>query len=958
MSKLLHLYCTLWLSAGLTFSAFSQEYHFQNFTELTGLPSSETYDVFQDRTGFIWIASDNGVVRYDGEEFVNFNSAQGLTDNTVFSFYEDKAGRIWFRTFSGQLSYYNTDTKEISVFKYNNTLQTSLQSSILNDLKVDALDNVWFATNMMGPSGVIDSNGKLTQYESNKDSSYVFLRSIKASQGEYSIGLAGAPILLKGIAIDNQYFPCAINRDFMSSPVATYVHWKGALLIAVNKDIFRYRDGKLGKVYSFSLPIISMATDSSGRLWAGLFTGGVYSFIDEAMTDPKPIRALVNSSISSILNDREGGLWFSTLDRGVFYFPNLSVRVRTYRTNVESKISKIATGKECIYVGRFNGEVTMICSSFDQPVWLHREEAPVSCLFEDDDGGLWGGSASGYFYTDKSRSYKLTAPGLSPRGFFTNRNKEVAVFNSSGFFNLSHKGEISGRYFLLRRPTQVLVSNGVTYVGSLNGLERFNQKMEYIDRDTFLIRSRIAALHAFDNRVWVGTIGSGLLFVDGDRVVNERDRSFPDVQNVYAILHVRKQLWIATDAGVFRGERSGADREKMEWKHLTSSSGLLSEKCTDLAYLNGEVLVFSERGVSFVPTDAAHFSNQYPQLYVKQLKVNSIETDPRELTLSANQNNISLDIGTISFNNREVVYRHRLKETNEWNRSKENNISYFSLLPGDYKLEVQASLNGFDWVAYAEPFVFTISPPWWGTWTFRVVLLVLLAAVVLMVYRLRISSIRRKHNYLELINTHQQRLIDSEIQTQERERKRIAKDLHDGVGTSLSSIKLLVSDAFRANSLEQPRKAQEINDTLTEVIADIKQIVYDLHPPALERYGLQVGLKNLTEKINNHGGVSILFDYYGQREVSPSTSISIYRIIQELINNTLKHAKASEIRIHINQFEDEMNIMYEDNGVGMVGSRFTGLGLHNIESRVRSLHGRMSWESNHKGTFYNFDIPY
>ncbi|MFZ6000003.1 MAG: two-component regulator propeller domain-containing protein [Bacteroidota bacterium] len=90
MSKLLHLYCTLLFSAGLISSALSQEYHFQNFTELTGLPSSETYDVFQDRTGFIWIASDNGVVRYDGEEFVNFNSAQGLTDNTVFSFYEDK----------------------------------------------------------------------------------------------------------------------------------------------------------------------------------------------------------------------------------------------------------------------------------------------------------------------------------------------------------------------------------------------------------------------------------------------------------------------------------------------------------------------------------------------------------------------------------------------------------------------------------------------------------------------------------------------------------------------------------------------------------------------------------------------------------------------------------------------------------------------------------------------------
>jgi two-component system, NarL family, sensor kinase len=142
------------------------------------------------------------------------------------------------------------------------------------------------------------------------------------------------------------------------------------------------------------------------------------------------------------------------------------------------------------------------------------------------------------------------------------------------------------------------------------------------------------------------------------------------------------------------------------------------------------------------------------------------------------------------------------------------------------------------------------------------------------------------------------------------------------------------------------------------VIDDVKRIVYDLHPPGLERYGLQAGLKTLVDRLNKTGDINVIFDYYGKREVVQPVSITIFRILQELINNTLKHARASEIRIHINEFEDEINIMYEDNGIGMVGSRFTGLGMHSIESRVRSLDGRMSWESNHKGTFYNFDIPF
>jgi signal transduction histidine kinase len=298
-----------------------------------------------------------------------------------------------------------------------------------------------------------------------------------------------------------------------------------------------------------------------------------------------------------------------------------------------------------------------------------------------------------------------------------------------------------------------------------------------------------------------------------------------------------------------------------------------------------------------------------------------------------------------------------LSEKDGWNLSDRRSIAHFSLPPGQYDFQVETSLNGTTWHPIRGLGKFEIGRPWWGTWVFRFIIGLSLVLVGFTTYRMRVNSVRRKQNYLELINSHQQRLIDSEIQTQERERKRIAKDLHDGVGTSLSSIKLFLSNAFEGGNDRQSKMVREIDENLSEVIAEIKRIVYDLHPPALERYGLQVGLKNLVENINSHNQLRIYFDYYGQREVTPKVSTTIYRIIQELLNNTLKHAKATEVRIHINHFEDEINIMYEDNGIGMVGSRFTGLGLHSIESRVRSLQGKMSWESNHKGTFYNFDVP-
>ena len=100
-----------------------------------------------------------------------------------------------------------------------------------------------------------------------------------------------------------------------------------------------------------------------------------------------------------------------------------------------------------------------------------------------------------------------------------------------------------------------------------------------------------------------------------------------------------------------------------------------------------------------------------------------------------------------------------------------------------------------------------------------------------------------------------------------------------------------------------------------------------------------------------------MFDYFGKEEVAANVSITLYRIIQELITNTLKHSKATEIKIHVNRFDDGINLMYEDNGVGMPALPPQGFGLHNIESRVQMVKGKLSIESNERGTFFSFDIP-
>jgi signal transduction histidine kinase/ligand-binding sensor domain-containing protein len=935
-------------------TSFAQEYNFNNYTEVNGLPSSETYKAIQDRQGFIWVGTDNGVVRFDGEEFVVFNRSNGLTDNTVFGLYEDKKERIWFRTYSGAISFY--DNGRIYPFKHNSVLQSVIRASIINKLVVEG-DKLWFATNGQGPAGSVDSAGNITLIESRVGAdapSYLYTYALDSN--DYLTGFSGTPRDMTNVVINGRSFPVTIDPDFVNSPVAQCINIDGSLYLAVNRDLFRYRDEKFDHVMTFERPVINLSADRSNNLWVGFFGGGVRKYSKQRFDRFESIRELEQNSVSSTLQDTEGGYWFTTLDRGVFYFPSLEIEVGTYSES--QKISAVARTGQALYTGNYAGEIVRIEPDLSAREIVYKGGAPIFAFFGDSRDNLWWSTAEGYFVMSPSGAIQKRTGLTGIRGFFQNKKGDVCAFNSSSIYTLLREPRTAPRIDLQRRPAAILVTDSIVYIGSLYGLERFDENFLPLDMTPFF-QGRVSTVKAVGpNLVLVGTIGNGLMVIDEDgrRMFNSKNGF--NAENVYSILVAGEDIWLGTDKGVLVTSLGGLHSKRPVWKRFRKSSGLLSDKSNFLGIAEKKVLVFSDQGVSVVPLLATTHVNEKPVAYIKRILVNNALQDSEIGELAYTHNNISINIGVISYNNRQLLHRHRLQRGARWNYETGSNISYFDLNPGEYNIEVGASADNVNWYTVNRAIPIRIRGPWWRSWVFILFVAVALVLISVIIYMLRVNAIRRKQEYLELINSHQQRLIDSEIRTQERERKRIATDLHDGVGTALSSIKLLLSDSVKALDGERDTRVNEINENLTDVIAEIRRIVYDLRPPALERYGLQVGLKNLAERINNHGGISVMYDYYGQREVSPHVSITVYRIVQELINNTLKHAKATEIRIHINQFDDEMNLMYEDNGIGMIGSRFSGLGLYSIESRVRSLAGRMAWESNHKGTFYNFDIPY
>lgn len=191
------------------------------------------------------------------------------------------------------------------------------------------------------------------------------------------------------------------------------------------------------------------------------------------------------------------------------------------------------------------------------------------------------------------------------------------------------------------------------------------------------------------------------------------------------------------------------------------------------------------------------------------------------------------------------------------------------------------------------------------------------------------------------------------IQTEEKERKRFAKDLHDGLGPLLSTVKMSVSTL--AHMKQDPASNEIVKNTemvINEAIKSLKEISNNLSPHILNNFGLLRALRSFITKINVTRAIRInLTSNLGEERFDPDLEVVLYRVLCELISNTIKHAKAKKIEISLFLEEKMINIVYTDNGKGFDSSRLLehpsdrGMGVSNIISRINSLKGEMTIDS-------------
>jgi signal transduction histidine kinase len=229
--------------------------------------------------------------------------------------------------------------------------------------------------------------------------------------------------------------------------------------------------------------------------------------------------------------------------------------------------------------------------------------------------------------------------------------------------------------------------------------------------------------------------------------------------------------------------------------------------------------------------------------------------------------------------------------------------------------------------------------------------------------------IRKIFNFLDRIERlrkeNESRVLNAIIRTEEKERKQFAKDMHDGLGPLLSSVKMSLSAISDESMTASDKRILENTKTMMdEAIHSLKEISNHLSPHILTNFGLVRALQNYAGKLNSLHSIQIDIDgQIGNQRFNYNIEVVIYRVITELINNTLKHAEANQIAISVSATEQILTVVYRDNGKGFEPDKTlnqlqSGMGYDNINTRLKSIMAQMTLQSNlGEGVYVKIEVP-
>jgi ligand-binding sensor domain-containing protein len=868
----------------------------------------------------MWFATANGVSRYDGYKFENFDLQSGLVDNEVFEIYEDYKHRIWFIPMSGKLSYYE-DGKVVN-YKYNSKIKDHLPLSrgpIKCSFYVDSLDYVYLSLKQFGlirisPEGVCKrydkENTNLSLYVEELSGNKILISNPNNPYSTYVTfhGLfQDFKIILKDFKKFGSYIPH--HTFFISTP-------DSSVICSFFGMIFKVKNGKIISRRNYNEEIIWMSIDENNNLWVGMQEGGVQCFENyDFVKSPQKI-LLPNIQVSSVLKDREGAYWFSSLNDGVFYCSDINFVTYTKENGlVDNRIKAVAANREGVFVSyefgfvdqlKKNGIVHFLSSN------SHLKNSFVRRICIDSIGDrIWLCAIDNLYWIKDNKVYELgriqNFNSVHPRGIVKSRSGDYWIGTTRGLVryngdNVVYESFINN-YFNGLIYDLVEDNDGVIWFCTMTGLWKYlNGIFYYLGSDNPILAQTCISLiqNPIDSSLWIGTNGAGIIVKNKREVYQITSADGLISNSVQQLCYANRNVWVATRQGLSRVlVRNG----KFLIQNFTYANGLPTNEVTSVCELDGKVYVGTSKGLTVFDKEKIAADKMPPRVIISNFLVNNllIDLSLKKIDLMHDQNSLSFDfVGFVYRNEGNVQYKYRVVgvDTN-WVRTKTPNCLYSGLSNGDYTFEVKAQSASGIWSSMPASITFTIHPPFWKQIWFLLIGALLFSLIIFLVFKVRVSSIKRRNDMLQNINLYKQQSLRQQMNPH-------------FIFNTLNSIQLYILEKDSINSHKYLTKfARLMRMTLENSLFSTIPLRDEIE--ALKLY-LDLEKLRLEER----------FDY--SIEFSAGESILNYRIptllIQPFVENaiwhgiSLKQDQQGWVKITLLDNDNTLTCIIEDNGVG------------------------------------------
>ena len=963
----------------------------RTWSKQQGLPDDSVTAVLQTRDGYLWVGTSSGLARFDGLKFILMSPQYWKTNAplSITALCEDSKGRLWIGTQDNSLLYCEDGVVKWFEFRLSD-------SPTINSIAEDAQGVLWLGT----PSGLVRLEGNNISNLTTRDGlPNDFVSNVHvARSGVLWITTRGGMCQFKNGRLEPYPFQTDSPGRNPES-LGVYEDRRGKIWAFGDTYLVNLTDNKhlnhFGGGDARSTRIWSLCEGRDGELWIGTSGKGLYCFAEDKFVPVTIHNGELTSDVRAICEDRQGNLWLGTYGDGLVRLQRRNTRAIDINTGLPNRppVCLAASPQGRTWVGLDRAGLYESTGGGFEPFTNGTVAGPqnlVSTLCVAANSNLWVGTpGAGLFCLAKPRSMHLTtADGLSDNNILslaTDPDGALWVGTAARLHRITN-GVISSfgtAEGLPDEPVTAIIARraGGVWLGFNNGAvyrEHLGEFRRVSPPSAFQSKPLRALCEDSAGRLWIGAengrlgclIGSRFFSLDlpsgaEDKAVlgivssEDGDIWFGTDRSVYSLTEKELALWSLPQPPpkpqrIFRADSVPNMAPPYGWPRALQSA-------------DGMLWFATDGGLVTIDSAATPIVNSSPApVLIEEILVND-KPLPRELPntpVRIQEYKLDIHYTAIDLSAPEKIrFRHRLDGVDsDWVLDNEPRVNYGLLPYGVYTFRVQAGNSDQTWFDNGASFSFIIPTPLWRTeWaltTYVVVGLLLAGGLV------RLILTRRYLRRLAALSA--QRAM-------ERERMRIARDMHDEIGSKLTKISFMTERAKRELEGQEPvaRKLEAIAGTSRDLLQTLDEIVWAVNPhnDTLEHLAAYLG-QYATEYLQDTAVECELHIPRGlpHYPLSAEARHNLFLAFEELLNNALKHGQPTRVRVHMQMAPGRFEIIVEDNGRGFepspentastANSGRTRNGLQNMRQRLAILDGQCTITSRPgHGTTVRLSVP-